>query len=128
MSANPNVPFVIQVVVTGIVGLAIRAGQGGDKVKEAARANVALAVIAALETANNGQLTQGLQQLESAVATVTDPTEASEIQFAILYAASKVQAFQSLLGESLLGTSVAVFDTMVLTAAQNIATQYATAK
>ena len=102
--ANVNTPFLIKLNTDLIVGAIIR--NAGDAAAQAKKAQEIVAVGAALTQINNGDVTNGLQALDAALApaAAADPAKAAAIQTAIAWVATKASALQQIAAGTLLGS------------------------
>lgn len=122
---NPNIPFAIKLLTDFAVGAAIRAGTSGDVTKEAAHAQVAIDVAQGFLTANSGDVTDGLAEIDAALVTSsTDPATAAGIQTAIMWVASKAQAAQSFFAGSVPGVLVSAIISQVANEVIAVAKKY----
>ena len=122
--ANANTPLFIKLGTDLIVGAIIR--NAGDATAQAAKAAVVIAVAAAMAQINSGDVNGGITALEAALSSsaVTDPAQATIIQTAITWLASKAAALQGLAGGTLLSSLNTDILNQVLAEATSLAQKY----
>lgn len=121
-----SVPNLLQAAATEfLTGLIIKANTGGDKVKEAARATSGLAIIAALQQINNGDVSGGVTAVQAAASTTAlDPGESLALQSVLAEAAKVLSAQQAIAGGTILGQLEGTIVSNILSAAATTCKAY----
>jgi hypothetical protein len=94
-----------QAGVALVVGLIIKANTGGDKTKEAARAQEGLAIIQGLTQINAGAVANGVAALQAALtnSSALDPSESIALQSILSFAAVRLTAVLAVEQSTLVG-------------------------
>jgi len=121
---NPNTSFLITLLADLLVGSIVRSA--GDATAQAAKAQEVINAGTAITAINNGDVTNGLAALDSALAptAATDPAKAAAIQLTIAWIASKAAALQQLGGGTLLGAVQTDIVNQVVGAVTTVAKMY----
>lgn len=127
MAINANLPFLIKLDTDLLVGVVIRAVAKGDATKEAAVAQSALEIFAALTQVNSGDVagvTTGLAAIDAVVIKTGDPAFAAALQTVVNWIAVKAQGIEAALSGSIAGSQISTLVGQVLTEATAVAEKY----
>lgn len=119
---NPAVPFLITALTDLLVGALVR---NSNPTVEAARAQTVISVANGITTIASGNVTAGLQAIDTALASSsTDPANAAAIQVALSWIATKAAALQQLLAGSVASALATQIVSQVAAAAIAVAQKY----